>query len=438
MIRDDQIPELSTYRAAEEQIDIASRPDLAAMVVFGGNGRLPVHSWFRFKEGFSSRLLGAVLSEFVGSTRTSDLTLLDPFCGVATTLLSAQMRSEKTIRAIGIERNPFIRFVACTKLGWRQMNPKTLLSDGAGAIAAGRNLRLELPALSSIKQGRCISTHIARRLIAIDHAAQETSSNSEFLRLGIASAIEPLSRIRRDGRALRIVQKERRLIKPFLEEIWASMAADVLMLQSSGMREQPVYPVLQGDGRNPIASGIHEASINLIVTSPPYPNNIDYSEVYKLELWLLGFMTSAQDFLRLRHSTFKSHPTFDKAEPVPVDFGDELQSGRLKNLLGGLIQRLLDSDESWRGRLLRAYFGDMWMAIGNYKKSLTKDGIAVLVVGNSLHGTDAPALVATDLILARIAECHGMSARIAVARGLRRRLLGNHFLRESIVVLKKT
>jgi DNA modification methylase len=32
------------------------------------------------------------------------------------------------------------------------------------------------------------------------------------------------------------------------------------------------------------------ADFDLILTSPPYPNNIDYSEVYKLELWLLGFI----------------------------------------------------------------------------------------------------------------------------------------------------
>ena len=75
--------------------------------------------------------------------------------------------------------------------------------------------------------------------------------------------------------------------------------------------------------------------------------------------------------------------------------------------------------------------------IGNFKKALSNDGIAVIVVGNSLHGTDIPALVATDLILAQIAECHGMKTHISVARSLKRRLSGNHFLRESVVTIKK-
>jgi hypothetical protein len=215
------------------------------------------------------------------------------------------------------------------------------------------------------------------------------------------------------------------------------MAEDVRYLRPQVGARLPIYPVKLGDGRAPAGAGIADGSIDLIVTSPPYPNNIDYSEVYKLELWLLGFISSSEQFLTLRKSTFRSHPTYEKAHAVPEDFADELKTGKLLGLLGSLLKRLEESGDAWRAKLLSAYFSDMWRSIQNFKTALAESGTAVLVVGNSLHGTEYPALVPTDLIVAQIAECHDMAARVFVARGLKRRLSGNHFLRESIVVIRR-
>jgi hypothetical protein len=90
--------------------------------------------------------------------------------------------------------------------------------------------------------------------------------------------------------------------------------------------------------------------------------------------------------------------------------------------------------------LLRAYFADLWASLAGFYKLLRVGGYAVLTVGNSLHGVGGfPFLVPTDLILAKIATIHGFEVKqISVARNLKRRLSGNHFLRESVVVLKKT
>jgi hypothetical protein len=438
MIYDDDVPELGGYRALEEKVDVAMRDEWSALAVFGKNEQTPVHNWFRFKEGFSADLLGTILTEFEDKFGASEIRMLDPFCGVGTALLSSQLHHGKVIHATGIERNPFIRFVASTKLRWADLFPGTLVSDGLKALELSLDVSPHLPALSSIRKGRCISRHVASRLMAIDEAAQKFPGTSDFLRLGVASAIEPLSCVRRDGRALRIVDKPVRRVGAFLEKIWTAMADDVTRLQRLSIRKPSHYPVLNGDGRDPLSAGVEEQSIDLILTSPPYPNNIDYSEVYKLELWMLGFVSSSADFLALRRSTLRSHPTFEKKSKPPQAFEHELRKGKLRRVLGDLVERLADSKENWRSRMLSAYFGDLWTALDNYKRILSRNGIAVFVVGNSLHGTDKPALVATDLILAKIAECQGLSARINVVRNLKRRLSGNHFLRESIVVVQRT
>lgn len=436
MIRDEDIPELDTYRNFEKGVPFASRADYENLVVFGKNDSEPIHNWFKFKEGYSAKLLPIILSEFADCLPKDELSLLDPYCGSGTTLLSAMTADHPSISATGIERNPFIHFVAQTKCSWPTMDYSGLSADGMLAINGSRDVNVSVPSLSSLSTGRCISRYTTSRLMAIDSVAQSFPVNAPFLRLGIAAAVEPLSKVRRDGRALRLTDKPRRKIDDVLIGNWKRMASDVATLagEARGVRMPTIH---LGDGRNPSAAGVRAKSIDLILTSPPYPNNIDYSEVYKLELWVMRFIQTSAEFLGLRHSTLRSHPTFDRSAGVNKVFAHEVASGKLKTLLGSVIDRLEKSGEKWRAQLVLAYFSDMWEAIQNYIPLLTRNGMIVLVVGNSLHGTSSPVLIATDLVLAQIGRCHGLEAGVSVARGLKRRLAGNHFLRESLVILRQ-
>jgi DNA modification methylase len=196
--------------------------------------------------------------------------------------------------------------------------------------------------------------------------------------------------------------------------------------------------VLRGDGRTPSRLGLEPETFDVIVTSPPYPNNIDYTEVYKLELWLLGLVHDASEFLTLRRGTFRSHPTTAREAPTP-EFLSEVRQGKLRSLFLPLVERTKEMPHPWRSRLLLGYFDDLYKALKEYMLLLRPGGMAFFVVGNSLHGgADDPYLIPTDLILAELARTCGFGIeRVVVARGSKRRLSGNHFLRETVVVLRK-
>jgi hypothetical protein len=72
-------------------------------------------------------------------------------------------------------------------------------------------------------------------------------------------------------------------------------------------------------------------------------------------------------------------------------------------------------------------------------RCLRTNGVAVFVVGNSLHGgKHMPYVIPTDLLVSTLGGAVGFRVdRVAIARNFRRRLSGNHFLRESVVVLRK-
>ena len=64
------------------------------------------------------------------------------------------------------------------------------------------------------------------------------------------------------------------------------------------------YKLIRGDSRK---AKIQAESQDVVVFSPPYPNSFDYTDVYNVELWLLGHLTSAEDNKALRKSTLRSH-----------------------------------------------------------------------------------------------------------------------------------
>jgi hypothetical protein len=288
---------------------------------------------------------------------------------------------------------------------------------------------------------------MASQLLAVRSRIESLppSAERDALLLGLAASIEPVSKIRRDGRALRIVKKPRKSLNHLLASRWELIATDVEAQRRSGPKPARVE-VLRGDGRRPSCVGIEDDTIDLIVTSPPYPNNIDYNEIYKLELWLLGYATSAESFLELRRQTFRSHPTcsdVNHEREYQAGFAALLKEGPIADLLALVLRRVSALDkEHYRGRtkVLIGYAYDTWRTLQAHTRALRPGGRAIYVVGNSLHGGAAsrPYLIPTDLIFSRLAEVVGLGMdSLIVARPLSRRLAGNHFLRDSVLVFTK-
>ncbi|MDP0920002.1 hypothetical protein Q6272_33745, partial [Klebsiella pneumoniae] len=53
--------------------------------------------------------------------------------------------------------------------------------------------------------------------------------------------------------------------------------------------------VINGDSRTALQQVDQQA--DLIVFSPPYPNSFDYTDIYNVELWVLGYIGSSADNL---------------------------------------------------------------------------------------------------------------------------------------------
>jgi len=439
---------ISAYDSFEQTLSVREATDAtAALVVFNGNKATPVHRWFGFKEGFSHTLFEWVVSTH--DLRPSEYDwIVDPFCGVGTSLLSAQLALPRrsATRLVGVERNPFISFVAKTKLNWFLYDVDRiawLLPRLLRPLDGKETGQLDVPELSTIQNPAVFSRNTLEQLLGYRDRIRlqcEDTPERDFFLLGWSAIIEKVSGVRRDGRALRFVEKDDvPLVSHALRHQWTLMARDLETVRCG--HPSALTPtqstVSEGDGRELRIPGLEDGSVDLVIYSPPYLNNIDYTEVYKLELWMMGLVENRQQFLDLRRKTFRSHPS---VRFPPSDTLDKFPEDRAHELRGRLLDSVpRDGNTAWRLRLFQGYIDDMLDSLTRQYEVCRPGAFVFCVVGNSMHGGKGhPIVVATDLIVASLAQLAGFEVvHMQVVRQLRRRDHANRFLRETILALRK-
>ena len=337
----------------------------------------------------------------------------------------------------GIECNPFLHLVGETKLRALQAPSRTFLrlARKVAAVAyRGKVRALPVPDLSTFHNDAYFDKNDLELLLQLRAAIDlEASAGAEQLdvtlaRLCLAATVEPVSSLRRDGRALRHVPAKVRArpIDHFLaraEQVETDMP--ILSVPIQGRIEL-------GDGRS-MCSVPARSTFDLVIFSPPYPNNIDYTEVYKLEAWLLGLFEDASAFRSQRLKTVYSHPSIRRRS-------EDAELNHVGDVVGPVLDAVPDDGYALQRRaMIKGYARDMAQTLESAWYRLRPGGKLVYVVGNSLHGNEGHGfIVAADLIMAEMARRQGfIIERIDVARRLRRRRSESPFLRESIIFAER-
>src|SRR5207245_6499404 len=97
-------------------------------------------------------------------------------------------------------------------------------------------------------------------------------------------------------------KRDASVIASWLSTVQA-MADDLRSLRNLAGTQATVY---QWDSRHPL--GVMEpASIDAVITSPPYPNEKDYTRTTRLESVILGFIRNKQDLRALKQGLVRSN-----------------------------------------------------------------------------------------------------------------------------------
>jgi hypothetical protein len=356
----------------------------AAPTTYQGGERLAFQRWFKFKEAFSPTLVHSIIEKLPRRPRR----ILDCCGGSGTTGVVARFCG---IDATLIEVNPFLADLIEAKLDDYEgielhLELARILDRAAAATVTVDGLRASLPPTfvePGVKNrwlfGKSVAKEIERLRLAIESSRKP--SVRRFFLIALGSCLIELSNVRVDGKGRRYRQNwQARVVSAsdvrirFLEAV-GHMARDVYRHTH---RRQGSTTVLRGDARQLLCD--IKDPVDLVLFSPPYPNSFDYTDIYNVELWMLGYFTCAKDNIELRRRTLRSH--------VQVSW-DAPENSINNTTLRRTVRQLSDKRESlWDRRLpemVQAYFEDMRSLLFGMQSCLSEDARIAIVVGDSSY-----------------------------------------------------
>ncbi len=354
--------------------------------------------------------------------------VLDPFCGIGTTLLTCK---ESGLNSIGFDVNPLAVFASRVKSAdydARELKQAADFVLHAEWRKPSWKWRFELfPPSRAFPKGSFEEALFLRE--KINETSDEKARN--FLLLALASVIPEASWTLKDGGVLKLAKRKRvPPLRQAFERKLLRMLRDLATHAISG----PMPVVEEGDAR---ALPLENESIGGIVTSPPYLNNVDYTKVYGLELSLLF------DEQTVKRARARSLHSF-----ISADYKPRENAPVVKTVLKKILEenpRVCESSESSAGGVrglplvVSAYFNDLLLVLQELFRVLKPGASAGFVVSNAVlpelvvNVDECVGLVSEEIgFKASAWVCGERSARVN-ARGIPR----EQPVRESVVVLKK-
>lgn len=400
---DDMCPQLGTaaklHFASWIKDTISSAPSSSNVP----SQHLPFQRWYRFKEAFSPLLV----LEAIQSLGYWPSTCLDCFGGSGTTALSCQFLG---VSPTTIEVNPFLADLIEAKLATYDRGQ--LREDFFQVVrVAGemcfdlRTIRYEPWPATMVEPGVggrwLFPKETFRRILALREAIAEIDShtNQLLLRVLLGSILVDMSNVIIGGKARRYrgnwqaSQKSPEDVDAAFREAFNEALFDIA---SFSQRLCPSFELLRGDARSKVPE---VGEIDIALFSPPYPNSFDYTDIYNIELWVLGYLKSKQDNRDLREATLRSHVQIGRDMSW-----DGLKSPLLKKTVDKIAAR---RDQLWNPNLpdmIGAYFFDLHSILRQLRGKMRSDGAVVMTVGDSRY---ADVLVDVGEILSELAPSAG-------------------------------
>ena len=405
------------------------------------------HNWYRFVLSYPPHLVRDYIKNFGLSSQSI---ILDPFCGTGTTLVESKLNH---IRAIGLEANPFPCFASAVKTNWN-ITPDTLekiatqifeetyhellkqgIDDWAMTCEPGVKLiSLNEQAMKALIKNSISPLPLHKTLVLLENINRyEQTPFHKYFILALGNALVSNIGNLRFGPEVGVgkIKKDVPVITFWMNEI-KKIVGD---LQGAYGKAFPETQVFLADARDLSNVGI-DTPVDAIITSPPYPNEKDYTRTTRLESVVLGFYEDMTHLRTLKKTLLRSNTRgvyiSDRDDEWVADI-EEIQ--QIANAIEARRIELGKTSgfEKLYARVTKLYFGGMARHFTDLTKILNPGAKLAYVVGD--QASYLQIMIRTGNILAKIAERIGYKVeRIDLFR-TRFATATQSDLREEVVIL---
>lgn len=411
----------------------------------------PGHDWYRFVLSYPPHIVRHYFEKF---NIVEGMTVLDPFCGTGTTLLEAKKFG---VNAFGVEANPVARLASMTKLNWNvdenllyrsakriaseleQEFAKIGIKDESVEFSGINELLLETLPLESYKlllKGSInpVSLHKSLNLIKkIKRTRVEIRDH--LLVAAVTTIVNDVSNLRFGPEVgVTKIKSDKPLIRPWLERV-SQISHDLELFKNSNSNNNSLSKVVKGDARL-IDHYFDEDEIDCIITSPPYPNEKDYSRTTRLENVLLGYISNMKEQRVVKKTFVRSNTRSVYVSDRDHEYVKDIDS--IQKIAHRIEARRIELGktsgfEKLYPKVTLQYFGGMMKHLIGCKKTLKPGSKLAYVVGD--QGSYLRVMIRTGHLLAEIAEKLGYQVEDIELFRTRFATVSKQELREEVLIL---
>lgn len=402
-----------------------------------------LHSWLKYKEGFSADLVNILLDDM--GAEPGD-TVMDPFMGSGTTALVCQMRG---INSIGYDIMPISGVSISAKANVMRYD----INEVKALLAAFTDL--QMPDVYDRRTPYITITNTAypdfneRFIQYATEWMQKSSYSPEVKNLFTLCVINSLERcsytsksgqyLSWDSRSKKVIeankeraQAGRRLlpehhcrekienIKDAITDELQHVLSDIRMIQASGNNETHAEIQYKQNSVLFELPQIPDGLLKGVITSPPYCNRYDYTRTYALELVYLGIGEDTIKQMRqaLLSCTVESKPkiealkeyyaSIDAPERFDYIYSTIHENAAFQEILLAMEKRKANGDLNNNGviRMVEGYFTELAFIYAELYRACKKGAMVAFVNDNVRYGGE---VIPVDYLSTSFAEQFGFT-----------------------------
>jgi len=443
------------------------------LVSFQANKKEYFYRWFKYKEGFSKKLVKYFLTKY----HPSPGRILDPFAGVGSTLFAARELGWETT---GIELLPVGVYSYKARLASEHVNLDKFKEEiekfKTSFSLDHNNIPYKINHISITEDAFPKKTEKYLNCFLFYCQNINNLPVRKLFEFSAFSILEEVSYTRKDGQYLRWDSRANRSwgktkfdkgkIYPFMQSITKKLYQiyqDLILGNGNDLFPEVcdrnvklIKPKMFQGSSLELMPKFDDSIFDVIMTSPPYCNRYDYTRTYALELVFLGHTDEQVKKLRqqmlsctvenrekrvILENVYTKLNKIDEFRKV-ISIYDSIESMREVNEVLCFLNARKMLNNTNIPRMVKNYFLEMTFIIFEMYRVLENGGYSIMVNDNVRYGGQE---IPVDLILSDIAVKFGFELEkiwiLAAGKGNSSQQMGNHGrseLRKCVYVWRKS
>lgn len=394
-----------------------------------------IHKWYDYLEDFPYSLIEDKIREY---KIKHDSLVVDPFVGSGTTLVSANMFH---CNSVGFDANPLMTFISEVKTTWDidlTLYKKQVIKiakqflDKIHDYDAMEPKKGFLENMPKKELNQWLSSSLQKEVNLLKNLIDDITDKKikNLLLLALSKSCLDASYVSFCPGTTFYPFREK-------EEFWDLFTKKVIQIYEDLEKVQKHNHYgkskLINDTCLNASKYIKPKTINFIITSPPYPNDLEYTRQTRLEMYLLDFVKNMDEVQQIKKKMVKGSTKLifkeSKSEVFTLKFND------VKIVSDKIYEQT--KDKNWGfdyPRMVREYFGDMYLCLKEFYPLMKNSAHFLLVVGDqTVKGVYIPVC---DILIEMAQEIGYRNCKKELFR-MRRSTGHNVLLPEEIVIIEK-